>query len=61
MNVNEGLAKKVLFEGEADEYAAIINDYPISHDDCLEILKVVAKLKSVGYSNELIIERMRRK
>jgi hypothetical protein len=56
--MNKGLAEKVLFEGEADVYASIINDYPISHDDCIEILKVVAKLKSLGYSNKLIINRL---
>lgn len=57
--MNEGLAEKVLFEGEADEYASIINYFPISHDDCITILKVAAKLKSVGFSNEFIIQRMR--
>lgn len=59
--MSKGLAEKVLFEGEADAYASIINDYPVGHDDCIEILKVVAKLKSHGYSNELIIRRLTRK
>lgn len=59
--MNKGLAEKVLFEGEADNYAAIINDYAISHNDCMEILKVVARLKNVGYSNDLIIARLTRK
>lgn len=57
--MNEGLAEKVLFDGEADEYASIINDYPISHNDCITILKVAAKLKRLGYSNDLLIERMK--
>lgn len=56
--LNKGLSEKVLFDGEADDYAAIINDYPICHDDCVKILKTAARLKSVGYSNEQIIERM---
>lgn len=51
-------ANKVLFEGEADEYAGIIAHYPICHDDCMDILRVAAKLKSVGLSNQKIIERM---
>jgi hypothetical protein len=59
--MNEGLAEKVLFKGEDDEYASIINDYPICHDDCIDILKVAARLKSIGYSNELIISRMERR
>lgn len=58
--MSKGLAEEVLFKGEADEYASIINDNPISHDDCIEILKVVAKLKSMGYSNNLIIDRLKR-
>lgn len=49
----------VLFKGEADEYASIINSNPISHDDCIEILKEVANLKRLGYSNKLIINRIR--
>lgn len=56
--MENGFAKKVLFEGEADEYASIINDNPISHDDCIKILKAVAKLKRLGYSNKLIIDRL---
>ncbi|MBX4152225.1 hypothetical protein [Paenibacillus lautus] len=51
-------ASKVLFDGEADEYAGILAHYPICHDDCIEILRHVARLKSVGFSNEKIIERM---
>ncbi|MFD0587693.1 hypothetical protein ACFQZE_06735 [Paenibacillus sp. GCM10027627] len=38
----EAKASKVLFEGEADEYAQIINAYPICHDDCMQILRVIA-------------------
>jgi hypothetical protein len=59
--MKEGLTEKVLFKGEADEYASIINDNPISHDDCISILKVAVKLKSIGCSNELIINRLRQK
>lgn len=59
--MKEGLAKQVLFEGEYDEYASIIDNHPICHDDCIEILKVVAKMKTMGLSNELIISRLRRK
>ncbi|MNH75634.1 hypothetical protein D3C73_278830 [compost metagenome] len=51
-------ANEVLFEGEADEYAGIIAYYPICHDDCMEILRHAARLKSVGFSNKKIIERM---
>jgi hypothetical protein len=59
--MNNGLANKVLFEGEIDEYASIINDYPISHDDCIKILKLAAKLKNVGYSTEMIMDRLIRR
>lgn len=51
-------ANEVFFDGEADEYAGIIVHYPISHDDCIEILSYAAKLKSLGFSNRKIIERM---
>lgn len=54
-------AMDVLFEGEADEYADILAHYPICHDDCIDILKVAAKLKSIGFSNQKIIERMMQK
>lgn len=59
MDSLDRIANKVLFEGESDEYAAIINDYPISHDECIKILKVAARLKSVGYSSEMIIDKLR--
>jgi hypothetical protein len=59
--MNKDMAEKVLFEGEADEYAAIIKDYPISHDDCIKILKLASKLKSVGYSTEMIMDRLIRR
>lgn len=54
-------ATSILFEGEADEYASVINDYPISHKDCLEILKAAAVLKGKGISTEVLIDRMIRK
>lgn len=38
-------SKEILFEGEADEYAQIISRYPISHDDCIAVLKVIAEVK----------------
>lgn len=54
----KGLADKVLFEGEADEFAEIINLNAICHDDCMEILKVVASLKNEGKSNKNIIDTL---
>ncbi|MFS0643738.1 hypothetical protein [Siminovitchia sp. 179-K 8D1 HS] len=55
-----GLASKVLFEGQADEYAEIINHNAICHEDCVEVLKAVAKLKNTGHSNESIINKLLR-
>lgn len=54
-------AKDVLLEGEADEYAQIINAYPICHRDCVEILRWAARLKGDGLSNEIIINRLMRR
>lgn len=54
----DAYAKDILFEGEADEYAQIINAYPICHQDCVEILRWVARLKGDGLSNEMIINRL---
>lgn len=51
-------AEEVLFEGQADEYAQMIASYPMCHEDCIEILRVVAKFKSDGISNETIINRL---
>jgi hypothetical protein len=52
-------AKEVLFEGQADEYAQIIASYPICHEDCIEILKVVALIKNNrGCSNEQITNKL---
>ncbi|TVX93034.1 hypothetical protein [Paenibacillus agilis] len=42
----EGLADMVLSEGQADEYARLLNDYPICHDDAIAILKAVAVVMS---------------
>lgn len=56
--MKQNLAEKVLFEGEADEYALIIKDYPICHNDCMEILKAAALLKGSGFSNKLILDRL---
>ena len=40
MSTNE-----VLFENEANENAQIISRYPITHDDCITILKVIGEVK----------------
>ncbi|MCY7911204.1 hypothetical protein MOB65_20320 [Bacillus inaquosorum] len=58
--MSKSLAEKILFEGQAAEYASIIENNTISHEDCIEILKVVAKLKGLGYSNKLLIDRLTR-
>lgn len=58
VNMIKGLADKVLFEGEADEYAEIIDLNVICHDDCMEILRVVASLKNKGKSNKIIIDKL---
>ncbi|QRV11391.1 hypothetical protein JR311_20430 (plasmid) [Bacillus velezensis] len=58
--MSKSLAEKILFEGEADEYASIIENNQISHDDCIEILKAVAKLKGTGLSNKILIDRLTR-
>ncbi|MGM1044801.1 MAG: hypothetical protein ACQEXX_01505 [Bacillota bacterium] len=47
-----------LLDSEIKEYVDILTHYPICHDDCIEILKFAARLKSIGFSNQKIIERM---
>ncbi|ALS22184.1 hypothetical protein [Paenibacillus naphthalenovorans] len=54
-------AKDVLFDGEVDEYTQILNAYPISHQDSIEILRWVARLKGNGLSNDMIINRLMRR
>lgn len=56
--MSKSLAGKILFEGQAAEYASMIENNSISHDDCIEILKVVVKLKGLGCSNKLLIDRL---
>ncbi|MFC8685942.1 hypothetical protein [Brevibacillus porteri] len=53
--------EEVLFEGQVDENAQIIASYPMSHENAIEILTVVVKLKSDGISNENIISRLTRR
>jgi len=43
--MKEYTAKEILFENQMDEYAQIIYKYPISHEYCMIILKVIAEVQ----------------